>query len=178
MVFGEGPSHAAVMLVGEEPGHHEDLEGRPFVGPAGRILDRALAEAGLDRGKLYVTNAVKHFKFLQRGKLRLHKKPSHSEIKACRPWLEGELSAIRPAVVVALGVTAALALFQRATPIGPHRGRLLDFSSGRRALVTVHPSYVLRLLNKPEGAAEYERFVADLKLVAPCVRGKTRKTKS
>src|SRR5499427_7814892 len=122
-VFGEGPEHAQVMLVGEQPGDKEDLAGHPFVGPAGMMLDRALAVAGVDRKKSYVTNAVKHFKFVPRGKIRLHQKPSTPEIKACRPWYERELAAIKPDLVVALGATAAQCVFGKVTPINKNRGR-------------------------------------------------------
>src|SRR5471030_2544632 len=122
IVFGEGPQHARVMLVGEQPGDKEDLAGQPFVGPAGQMLDRALEEAGIDRFKTYVTNAVKHFKFVPRGKIRLHQKPNGSEIKACRQWFEREQAIVRPKLIVALGATAAQSIFQRATPIGKNRG--------------------------------------------------------
>ena len=143
-VFGEGPSHAPIMLVGEQPGDKEDLAGKPFVGPAGEMLDRALEEAGVDRKKVYVTNAVKHFKFVPRGKIRLHQKPTTPEIKACRQWYERELAAIEPGLVVALGATAAQSVFGKITPINKNRGHLIDLEGGRKALVTVHPSYLLR----------------------------------
>src|SRR5215472_8148677 len=142
-VFGEGPRHARIMLVGEQPGDKEDLAGHPFVGPAGQILDRALEEAGLDRKKVYVTNAVKHFKFFPRGKFRLHQKPTSPEIKACRPWYEQELAAVKPELVVALGATAVQCVFGKIMPINKNRGRLIDLD-GMKALVTVHPSYLLR----------------------------------
>jgi uracil-DNA glycosylase family protein len=144
-VFGEGPQNAQMMLVGEQPGDKEDLAGKPFVGPAGLMLDRALEEAGIDRRKVYVTNAVKHFKFLARGKIRLHQKPNTAEIKACRQWYERELAAIKPALVVAMGATAAQCVFNKITPINKNRGRLIDLDDGIKALVTVHPSYLLRL---------------------------------
>lgn len=167
-VFGEGPAHAPVMLVGEQPGDREDLDGHPFVGPAGRLLDKALAEAGVDRGKVYVTNAVKHFKFLPRGKRRLHAKPGSGEIRACRPWLERELALVGPKVVVAMGATAVRGVFGRALPIGVHRGRLKELAPGMAGLITIHPSYLLRLLRDPERAeAETTRFVADLRLLLP-----------
>src|SRR5437764_8841057 len=140
-VFGEGPQHAPLLLVGEQPGDKEDIAGKPFVGPAGLILDRALQEAGIDRKKAYVTNAVKHFKFVPRGKIRLHQKPSTPEIKACRQWYERELAAIQPDLVVAMGATAAQCVFGKITPIGKNRGRLLDLGESTKALVTVHPSY-------------------------------------
>ena len=127
-VFGEGPAHARAVLVGEQPGDKEDLAGKPFVGPAGLMLDRALEEAGIDRGKVYVTNAVKHFKFVRRGKIRLHQKPTTPEIKACRQWYERELAAIKPALVVAMGTTAAQSVFGKITPINENRGRLIQYA--------------------------------------------------
>jgi uracil-DNA glycosylase len=165
-VFGEGPQHAQVMLVGEQPGDKEDLAGKPFVGPAGQMLDRALKEAGVNRDKVYVTNAVKHFKFLARGKIRLHQKPNTPEIKACRQWYERELASIKPNLVVAMGATAAQSVFGKITPINKSRGRLIDLDNGVKALVTVHPSYLLRLPDAEARAREYERFVDDLKIVA------------
>ena len=165
-VFGEGPPSASIMLVGEQPGDKEDLAGKPFVGPAGQMLDRALDEAGIDRSQVYVTNAVKHFKFLGRGKFRLHQKPNTAEIKACRPWYERELAAIRPALVVAMGATAAHSVFGKTTPINKSRGRLIELTEGMQALVTVHPSYLLRLPDEEARAREYERFVEDLKIAA------------
>jgi uracil-DNA glycosylase len=169
-VFGEGPQHAQVMLVGEQPGDKEDLAGKPFVGPAGQMLDRALEEAGIDRKKAYVTNAVKHFKFVRRGKIRLHQKPNTSEIKACRPWYERELASIQPALVVAMGATAAQTVFGKITPINKNRGRLIDLDDGIKALVTVHPSYLLRLPDADARAREYARFVSDLKMAAHLLR--------
>ena len=165
-VFGEGPQHAQVMLVGEQPGDKEDLAGKPFVGPAGQMLDRALEEAGIERSKVYVTNAVKHFKFLARGKFRLHQKPNTSEIRTCRQWYERELSSIKPALVVAMGATAAQSVFGKITPIKKTRGRPIDLEDGIKALVTVHPSYLLRLPDAQAKAQEYERFVNDLKIAA------------
>jgi uracil-DNA glycosylase len=165
-VFGEGPQHAPLMLVGEQPGDREDIAGKPFVGPAGQILDRALQEAGIDRKKAYVTNAVKHFKFVPRGKIRLHQKPTTPEIKACRQWYERELASIKPAVVVAMGATAAQSVFGKITPINRNRGRLIELSEGTRAVVTVHPSFLLRQPDADAREREYARFVADLKLVA------------
>jgi uracil-DNA glycosylase len=168
-VFGEGPPHARVMLVGEQPGDKEDLAGKPFVGPAGQMLDRALQEAGIDRHKVYVTGAVKHFKFVRRGKIRLHQKPATSEIRACRPWYERELASIKPALVVAMGATAAHCVFGKITPINKNRGRLIDLDDGIKALVTVHPSYLLRLPDAEARAREYARFVDDLKIAAVLV---------
>lgn len=165
-VFGEGPAHAPAMLVGEAPGDKEDLAGKPFVGPAGLMLDRALEQVGIDRRKVYVTNAVKHFKFVPRGKIRLHQKPTTTEIKACRPWYERELAAIKPMLVVAMGTTAAQSVFGKITPINKNRGRLIDLDDGIKALVTVHPSYLLRLPDEAARLREYERFVGDLRIAA------------
>lgn len=173
-VFGEGPQHAQAVLVGEQPGDKEDLVGKPFVGPAGQMLDRALEEAGINRKKVYVTNAVKHFKFVKRGKTRLHQKPNTSEIKACRQWYERELALIRPVVVVAMGTTAAQCLFGKVTPINKNRGRLIDLDEGIKALVTVHPSYLLRLPDADARAREYQRFVDDLKVAAAVIRKSAR----
>jgi DNA polymerase len=165
-VFGEGPQRAQIMLVGEQPGDKEDLAGKPFVGPAGQMLDRALEEAGIDRKKVYVTNAVKHFKFVPRGKIRLHQKPNTPEIKACRPWYERELASIKPDLVVAMGATAAQSVLGKSTPINKNRGRLIDLDDGIKALVTVHPSYLLRLPDAEAKAREYRRFVEDLGIAA------------
>ena len=169
-VFGEGPQHAQLMLVGEQPGDKEDLAGKPFVGPAGQMLDRALEEAGIDRKKVYITNAVKHFKFVPRGKIRLHQKPTTPEIKACRQWYERELASIKPDLVVAMGATAAQSVFGKITPINRNRGRLIDLADGSKALVTVHPSYLLRLPDADARALEYKRFVDDLKVAAALLR--------
>src|SRR5882672_5439980 len=169
-VFGEGPQQAQVMLVGEQPGDKEDLAGKPFVGPAGQLLGRALEAAGIARPKVYVTNAVKHFKFVRRGKIRLHQKPNTSEIKACRPWYERELASIKPDLVVAMGATAAQSVFGKITPINKNRGRRIDLDDGTKALVTVHPSYLLRLPDEDAKAREYQRFVDDLKIVAALLR--------
>jgi uracil-DNA glycosylase len=173
-VFGEGPQGAQVVLVGEQPGDKEDLAGKPFVGPAGQMLDRALVEAGIDRKKVYVTNAVKHFKFVPRGKIRLHQKPNTPEIKACRQWYERELASIKPDLVVAMGATAAQCVFNKLTPIGKNRGRLIDLDDGTKALVTVHPSYLLRLPDEDAKAREYQRFVEDLKIAAELLRKRAR----
>src|SRR5712672_511725 len=173
-VFGEGPQNAQIMLVGEQPGDKEDLAGKPFVGPAGKMLDRALQDAGIDRNKVYVTNAVKHFKFVPRGKIRLHQKPNTSEIKACRPWYERELASIKPDLVVAMGATAAQSVFGKITPINKNRGRLIDLDEGIKALVTVHPSYLLRLPDADAKAREYQRFVDDLRIAATLMRTSAR----
>ncbi|MBY0380427.1 MAG: UdgX family uracil-DNA binding protein [Xanthobacteraceae bacterium] len=165
-VFGEGAAHASVMFVGEQPGDKEDLAGNPFVGPAGQMLDRAMQAAGIERNKIYITNAVKHFKFVPRGKMRLHQKPTTPEIKACRPWYERELAAVKPALVVALGATAAQCVFGKITQIGKSRGRLIDLAEGTKALVTVHPSYLLRLPDQEAKEREYKNFVRDLRLAS------------
>lgn len=164
-VFGEGPRHAPIMLVGEQPGDKEDLAGKPFVGPAGQVLNRALEDAGIDRDKVYVTNAVKHFKFVPRGKIRLHQKPNTPEIKACRQWYERERAVIKPLLVVAMGATAAQSVFGKITPIGKNRGHLIDLEDVK-ALVTVHPSYLLRLPDEDAKEREYEAFVKDLRIAA------------
>jgi DNA polymerase len=173
-VFGEGPQSASIMLVGEQPGDKEDLAGKPFVGPAGMMLDRALEEAGVDRKKTYVTNAVKHFKFVPRGKIRLHQKPNTPEIRACRQWYERELGAVNPDLVVAMGATAAQSVFGKITPISKNRGRLIDLPDGRKALVTVHPSYLLRLPDAEFRELEYKRFVDDLRIAASLQRKSAR----
>ena len=165
VVPGEGPSRAKVMFVGEQPGNDEDLAGRPFVGPAGRVLDRAILEAGLDRTTIFVTNAVKHFKFDRRGKLRLHKKPSISETKACRPWLEAEVAVLRPAILVCLGATAAMSVFGRDYRVTKERGQFVEHPLAPLATSTVHPSAILRAPDAEQRHAEYEMFLADLKKV-------------
>ena len=162
-VFGEGPVDAPLMFVGEQPGDQEDLAGQPFVGPAGQMFDRALAEAGIDRAGVYVTNAVKHFKFEQRGKRRIHQKPDTGEIAACRWWIEQERLIVRPKVTVALGATAARSLFGKTMTIGRARGRAMELPEGGEAWITVHPSYLLRLPDETQKAEEYARFVEDLK---------------
>ena len=169
-VFGEGPQNAQIMLVGEQPGDKEDLAGKPFVGPAGQMLDRALDEAGIDRSKVYVTNAVKHFKFVSRGKIRLHKKPNTAEIRACRPWYERERAALKPSLVVAMGATAAQSVFGKITPINKSRGRLINLDNGLVAIVTVHPSYLLRLPDAAAKKREYRRFVGDLTIASALLR--------
>ncbi|HLY06737.1 MAG TPA: UdgX family uracil-DNA binding protein [Rhizomicrobium sp.] len=165
-VFGEGPVQAPLMLVGEQPGDREDIAGKPFVGPAGRILDRALADAGIARDKTYVTNAVKHFKFARRGKIRLHQKPDTSEIKACNPWLARERAIVGPRLVIALGATAVRGVFGKTLTIGHNRGRLLELDRGTKGLITVHPSYLLRV-DEEDKEREYLAFVADLRLATP-----------
>ena len=162
-VFGEGPPDAAIMLVGEQPGDQEDLMGRPFVGPAGKVLDRALADAGLDRSKLYVTNGVKHFKNEPRGKKRLHKRPDIGEIEVCAWWLDIERRMIKPKMIVALGATALRAVTGRSAAIASLRGRSNRLPDGTMLIVTIHPSYLLRMPDREAAEAEYERFVADLK---------------
>ncbi|MDX1541264.1 MAG: UdgX family uracil-DNA binding protein, partial [Geminicoccaceae bacterium] len=161
-VFGEGPADAPVVLVGEQPGDEEDLAGRPFVGPAGRLLDQALEAAGIDRARLYLTNAVKHFKFMVRGKRRIHQTPGRYEIEHCRWWLEQELSSIEPKLTVALGATAARALIGRDVAVLRQRGQMVRPHVGPPSLITVHPSYLLRLPDQDARAREYDRFVADL----------------
>ena len=169
-VFGEGPVGARLMLVGEQPGDQEDLAGRPFVGPAGKMLDRALADAGIDREEVYVTNVVKHFKNEPRGKRRIHKKPDTSEIDACRWWLDNELAIVQPNVVVALGATAARAVMHKAVTINANRGRLIELPDHRRAVITVHPSYLLRLLEERDKRREFDRLVKDLRFAADAAR--------
>jgi uracil-DNA glycosylase family protein len=165
-VFGEGPVTARVLMVGEAPGDQEDRQGRPFVGPAGRLLDQALAEAGLERDEVYLTNAVKHFKFTLRGRRRLHQKPDTGEIEACKFWLLQELEVLRPQIVVALGATAGRALTGRVVTIGRERGRLQSWGSeGQQLLVTVHPSFILRVPDPAGQEIEYRRFIQDLHLV-------------
>ena len=159
-VFGEGPLDASIMFVGEQPGDQEDLAGRPFVGPAGAVFDEALEKAGIPRSEVYVTNAVKHFKFIQRGKRRIHNKPDGGEIEACRWWLEQERAILRPTLTVALGATAARALFGRIVTISATRGKPHILAEGGEAWVTVHPSFLLRVQDNKE--EEYARFVADL----------------
>jgi uracil-DNA glycosylase family protein len=165
-VFGEGPANAAVVLVGEQPGDREDLEGRPFVGPAGRVLDEALGEAGIDRKQVYVTNAVKHFKWKAQGKRRIHQKPNAEEIAACRPWLDAELAVVEPDVLVALGATAAQALLGRAFRVTRQRGVPVDSDLAPNVLATVHPSSILRARDEAERRDAYAAFVADLRVVA------------
>ena len=170
VVFGEGSAGAAVMLVGEQPGDKEDLAGAPFVGPAGRVLDDALGEAGIDRSRAYVTNAVKHFKWKPSpragNKVRIHAKPNAAEVKACRPWLEAELEVVRPEVVVCLGATAAQALLGRTFKVTQQHGQWVEWPYEPRATATVHPSSILRAPDADARAKAYAGFVADLKIVA------------
>jgi len=167
-VFGEGTSKAEVMFVGEQPGDQEDQQGKPFVGPAGKLLDKALEEAGIDRSKVYVTNVVKHFKWQARGKRRIHQKPNWSEIAACRPWLEAELGVVEPRVLVCLGATAAQALLGRDFRVSKQRGELVDSDLGENVLATVHPSSILRA-DEDRRELEYRAFVDDLRTVAKLV---------
>jgi DNA polymerase len=164
VVPGEGPADATMMLVGEQPGNDEDLQGRPFVGPAGRMLQLALDEAEIDRTKVFVTNAVKHFKFELRGKRRLHKRPSTHEIERCRWWLDIEKRLVKPRVVVALGATAVRGVLGRADTIASLRSRLLPQEDGTSVVVTIHPSFLLRITDPDDKARQYAHFVADLKI--------------
>ena len=166
-VFGQGQANSKVMFIGEQPGNQEDLEGHPFVGPAGRLLDKLLEEAGVDRKKVYVTNAVKHFKWEPRGQRRIHKKPNALEIAACRPWLEAEIASIRPKVIVCLGATAAQALLRRNFRVTQHRGQLLDLPLAPHVMATVHPSSILRAPDEETRHEEMRRFVEDLRKVPP-----------
>jgi DNA polymerase len=165
-VFGEGPRGAAILLVGEQPGDREDVDGKPFVGPAGTLLRRALEEAGIAAHDVYLTNAVKHFRYVVRGKRRIHQKPRTIEIQACRPWLEAELSSVRAKVVVALGATAATSLLGRTVRIAEHRGRPQPFGGDRAIVVTVHPSNILRQRDAGARRAAFAEFVSDLSTVA------------
>ena len=166
-VFGEGPANADIMFVGEQPGDQEDRTGRPFVGPAGQVFDRALEEVGLRREDVYITNAVKHFKWEPLGKRRKHKKPFTSEVEACRPWLEAELRVVSPKVIVCLGSTAAQAMFGRPVRILQERGAIVETPDGLSALITVHPSSILRAPEQEQQEQEYVRFVNDLALIRP-----------
>jgi uracil-DNA glycosylase family protein len=162
-VFGEGPKNAPIMLVGEQPGDYEDVAGRPFVGPAGKIMDQALEEAGIDRKQVYVTNAVKHFKWEPRGKRRIHQKPNTLEIADCRPWLEAEMRLVKPKLLVCLGATAAQAIFGPSFRVTRERGKVLSSKFAPRVLATVHPSSLLRQPDEESRDREYKRFVVDLR---------------
>jgi len=170
VVPGEGPKRATFMLVGEQPGDKEDLAGRPFVGPAGRVLDRALADAGIERKATFVTNAVKHFKHEMRGKRRLHKRPNNDEIERCRIWLDDERRLVGPRAIIALGVTAARSLTGKTVTIAKLRGKPLALADGTRLFITVHPSALLRIEDDDDKRAAYRQFVADLKTAAESLR--------
>jgi uracil-DNA glycosylase len=176
-VFGEGPANATVMLVGEQPGDQEDRQGHPFVGPAGRVLDQALVEAGINRDEVYVTNVVKHFKWspADRGKRRIHKKPRYSEIDACRPWLDAELQVVKPEVLVCLGASAARALLGKDFRVTRDRGKLTPSSLAPRVIATVHPSSILRAQNHEARHNQMKAFVEDLKQVAHVAKAKGRR---
>lgn len=163
LVFGEGPRHAGLVLVGEQPGDKEDIAGRPFVGPAGTLLMECLREAGIERADCYLTNAVKHFKYEQRGKRRLHSKPNAGEVQRCAWWLGAEIEQIQPDVVVALGATAAKTLLGRSIRVTRDRGQPIDTGAGFRIVVTIHPSYLLRIPDRESAGRERRQFVADLK---------------
>jgi uracil-DNA glycosylase len=164
-VFGEGAAHAKLMLVGEQPGDVEDLSGHPFVGPAGKLLDRALAEAGIDRAQVYVTNVVKHFKWEPRGKRRIHKKPNAGEMAACRPWLDTEIAVVKPRAIVCLGATAAQTLLGRGFKVTAHRGKFITSALAPLVLATVHPSSLLRAPDEASRRRETRAFIEDLRLV-------------
>jgi DNA polymerase len=169
-VFGEGPDDAELMLVGEQPGDYEDREGRPFVGPAGQLLDRALAEAGIGRERTYVTNTVKHFKWEPRGKRRIHVKPNAQEIRACLPWLEAEIQVIKPKAIGCLGATAAQALLGKEFRVTKQRGSFVQSNLAPYVLATIHPSALLRLPPEMDAEAEFKRFVADLRKIGEVLR--------
>jgi DNA polymerase len=173
-VFGEGAAHAKVMLVGEQPGDSEDREGHPFVGPAGKLLRRAMDEAGIAPRDVYITNAVKHFKYIWRGKRRIHNKPKVIEVRACRPWLEAEISVVQPEIVVALGATAAQTLLGSAFRLTAHRGEVVVSDLAPRVIATVHPSSILRAPDDDARHVELAEFIGDLKKVARTVYGVVR----
>jgi uracil-DNA glycosylase len=170
-VFGEGPVPASIMLVGEQPGDREDLEGRPFVGPAGGLLEKAMREAKLDRGKVYVTNAVKHFKGRPVGKRRLHERPDRNEIEICKPWLHAEIALVQPACVVAMGATAALSLLGKRVGVASSRGTVRRGLADAPVLVTFHPSSLLRMTEREDADARFAELVEDLRLATRVVRG-------
>jgi uracil-DNA glycosylase len=169
-VFGEGSRRARVMFIGEQPGNEEDLTGKPFVGPAGRLLDEALEEAEIDRPQIYVTNVVKHFKWEPRGKRRIHKKPNAQEIAACRPWLQAEIAQVKPNVIVALGATAAQALLGPNFRVTKQRGEFIESTLAPYVMATVHPSSILRAPDDETRRLEYRRFVQDLKKLARVIK--------
>ena len=169
-VFGEGPRTASVVFVGEQPGDQEDRQGRPFAGPAGRLLDKALADAQIPRSQVYVTNAVKHFKFIWRGKRRLHQKPSIRQVTACRPWLEAEIEVLRPKLLVCMGAVAAQSVIGKAVPITQSRGKFLKSDLGPLTFITIHPSTIYRHPEKKEQEKEYRRFAEEMKLVGRKLR--------
>jgi uracil-DNA glycosylase len=169
-VFGEGPPNASVVFVGEQPGDQEDRQGHPFVGPAGRLFDKVLADAQIPRGQVYVTNAVKHFKFIWRGKRRLHQKPSIRQVTACRPWLEAEIEVLRPKLLVCMGATAAQSVIGKAVPITQSRGKFLKSDLGPLTFITIHPSAIYRHPEKKEQEKEYRRFAEEMKLVGRKLR--------
>jgi len=169
-VFGEGGSHVRVMLVGEQPGDQEDLQGRPFVGPAGKLLDKVLEEVGIDRSETYVTNAVKHFKWEPRGKRRIHKKPNSLEIAACKPWIEAEIAVLKPQVIVCLGATAAQALLGRSFRVSTQRGQWIKSDLAPYVIATVHPSALLRAPDEESRRIEMQRFIEDFNVVAKVMR--------
>jgi DNA polymerase len=171
-VFGEGPRSARAILVGEQPGHEEDLAGHPFVGPSGRVLNEALGAAGIDRKAVYVTNVVKHFKWTPKGTRRMHQKPAAREIAACMPWLEEEVELMKPEVLICLGATAAQAILGRGFRVSRERGRVLATRLSERTLATVHPSSILRQRSSEDRHREMERFVQDLKVAAPWIAGR------
>lgn len=168
-VFGVGPADAEIMLVGEQPGDQEDLQGKPFVGPAGQLLDRALAEVGIDRDRVYVTNAVKHFKWVRQGKRRLHKRPAASEIAACNQWLQQEIETLQPKLIVCLGATAATTLLGARFKVTQQRGKLIQGTGERRVLATVHPSSILRARDSCSRESAFREFVADMGLITTAI---------
>jgi uracil-DNA glycosylase len=170
-VFGEGAEHSRLMLIGEQPGDQEDLQGKPFVGPAGRLLEKALDEAAIDRRRVYVTNAVKHFRFTVRGKRRLHEKPNAGQVRACRPWLESEIEVVRPGLLVLLGATAAQSVMGPAFRVSKQRGEVLDSPFGIPTLATVHPSSILRATDAESREAALQSFIDDLKVAAEHAKG-------
>jgi DNA polymerase len=174
-VFGEGGAHVRVMLVGEQPGDQEDLQGRPFVGPAGKLLDKVLEETGIDRTETYVTNAVKHFKWEPRGKRRIHKKPNSIEITACKPWIEAEIAVLKPEVLVCLGATAAQSLLGRNFRVSMQRGQLIQSDLAPYVLATVHPSSLLRAPDEETRRLEMKRFIDDFKIVADIIHKSPQK---